>query len=269
MRNTKGNILKIINTIKASAKITAIFALIFLYSIHSLVVGIIHKSQTERRRKRSHLISFYSSLGLKVLNISTQCNSKFNHQGILFVGNHLSYLDILILSSIYPSCFVTSTEIKNTPFLGQLCELGGCLYVNRKNKSNIQSEIYDLTNALKNNLNVTIFPEATSTNGEGVLRFRRPLYNSAIFAKTSVVPFCLNYSTVNNSPIHIGVRDSLFWYDDMSFLPHLWNVCKLKHCEVEISFLDEFITHTTETSDKLLAEETHSLVLKSFRPITT
>jgi len=60
-----------------------------------------------------------SFMGIKVTS-QVSDHSVLENQGELFICNHLSYLDMLVLSSIYPTCFVTSKEIRETPFWGSL-----------------------------------------------------------------------------------------------------------------------------------------------------
>ena len=50
------------------------------------------------------------------INISNDCN--------LYISNHLSYLDIPILGSIYPVRFVAKSEVEKWPVFGFLARLG-------------------------------------------------------------------------------------------------------------------------------------------------
>jgi 1-acyl-sn-glycerol-3-phosphate acyltransferase len=83
--------------------------------------------------------------------------------------------------------------MKNTFFLGQICKFASCLFVERRSRGNLDQEIKEITDALNYGHNVLIFPEGTSTNGDEVLRFKRPLFNAAIFSSKKVLPATLNY----------------------------------------------------------------------------
>ena len=67
----------------------------------------------------------------------------------LVVGNHLGFIDIIAAASIRPNLFVTSQEMRNTPFLGLLTEMGGCIYVNRQSRTNILNELGEMIDYLK------------------------------------------------------------------------------------------------------------------------
>ena len=175
-------------------------------------------------------------------------------------------MDVLVISSQLPACFVTSKEIKETPFLGQISQMSGALFVERRNKLNIHNEISEIREGLQIGLNVAIFPEATSTNGEQILRFRRPLYLAAIDAGCPVLPFCLNYVRVGGQPINAVTRDKIMWYGDMAFLPHLWALSGSGGIELDLHFLPRIPT-TLKMDASALAEQSQHAVEAVFQPV--
>lgn len=185
------------------------------------------------------LLSQYSKFALWFMNIKINIYDYHNidfSDNHLIVSNHLSYLDVLVISSIFPACFVTSVEIKKTPFLGQLCMFGGCLFVERRSRKNLSSEIKEMTDGLKYGLNVMFFPEGTSTNGEDILRFKKPLFKSSVDSKKEIIPLSLKYIKLNGGEsVNKGNRDKVCWYGDMTFLDHLWNLFRLKSVEVSLT----------------------------------
>jgi lyso-ornithine lipid O-acyltransferase len=183
----------------------------------------------------------------------------------LIVSNHLSYLDILILAGEVPTCFVTSLEMKETPFLGQICSLAGCLFVDRKNKRNIHQEIKELKEALESGLDVTIFPEATSTKGDEVLRFRRPLFEASIASGKPILPLTLNYLSVSGQPITAKNRDVVCWYDDMGFFDHFLELIKQSEVSVEIVVGEPIIPVVYQSME--LAIVSHQVVSSSFKSL--
>lgn len=221
------------------------------------------------RKVLNRIVQIYCKIAIKVFGVKVQVDGLEKIQGpTLIVGNHLSYIDILVLSSIYPSSYVTSIEVKHTPVLGQIVILAGCLFVERRNRDNLQNEIKDITNALKSGLNVTIFPEATSTNGEAVIRFRKPLYNAAKFSNTHITPICLNYTHVNGKKISTQTRDSVCWYDDMTFFPHLMDFSSLRSLNVSVKVLSPITNQSVQDKEALeLAQTTHSAISEHYAPI--
>jgi lyso-ornithine lipid O-acyltransferase len=204
-------------------------------------------------------------MGIKVDLLDEQKISSHFKNGLI-VCNHLSYLDVLILCAHYPSCFVTSVEIKNTPVLGQISQLAGCLFVERRNRDGLKREVLELTQSLKNGLNVAIFPEATSTNGSSLLRFRRPLYEAAIDSKRPILSLCLNYLKLDDQTLCVANRDRVFWYDDMTFVDHLWNFLAIEQTTVQLCVVG-LIENPAEYDATELAAMTQQQIGQVFKPI--
>lgn len=249
-------------------KFCLIFFFILLYMLQATLLWLVTRDTWALRKKLLPLISAYCRIGLKIMGFKVEVTGSdevLKAGPYLVASNHMSYLDVLILASQLPGSFVTSQEIRETPFLGQLCLLGGCLFVERRDKTNIHREISELTEALGRGMNVIFFPEATSTNGERILRFRKPLFQSAINSSQRVLPVCLNYVSIDGEPVTLQNRDRLCWYGDMPFAPHLWRLMKAREVKVEIQILN-WINPQSEDTQKL-AEWSQSQVERVFRPV--
>jgi 1-acyl-sn-glycerol-3-phosphate acyltransferase len=110
--------------------------------------------------------------GLKVLGVELKIEGSGHlaqaGQAPLLMGNHLSYIDILLLSSVTPVAFITSQEVRETFGIGTLCQWAGCLFVERRNHLKRANELEDLRRALTAKRAIVVFLEGTSTNGERV-----------------------------------------------------------------------------------------------------
>jgi 1-acyl-sn-glycerol-3-phosphate acyltransferase len=264
---------KSMGLVRSILRTIAFSAALCCYFIISTAIYIFYGFSFDRARPYlTKVISITSIIGLKIFNVKVEKNLAPNlapikkQENYLIVSNHLSYLDILIISSNFPSCFVTSVEMKNTPFLGQVCLLGGCLFVERRKKFGITNEVNELSNALVKGLNVAIFPEAKSTNGEIVLRFKRPLFQAAINAKTKVLPICINYRTLDGEKINLRNRDKIFWYGEMPFLGHVLTLFSHRGIVAELNVMASL--NPTDFLDKnALSDEAYSLVNSAYNPI--
>jgi len=253
----------------ALVRVTATFITMFVFLAHMSVVWLVFRERWRRVRWSNRLLGLYSRWGLWLLKVKVKpigMENLADLRGGLYVGNHLTYMDMLAISSIVPACFVTSHEIKEAPLLGQVCQMAGCLFVERRNKLNIHNEISEIREGLQVGLNVAIFPEATSTNGEQILRFRRPLFIAAIDSGRPVIPFCLNYQKVGGEPITIRTRDMIFWYGDMAFAPHIWALASSGGVEVDLHFLKPIATYL-EMDATALAEQSQRAVEAVFKPV--
>ncbi len=187
----------------------------------------------------------------------------------LYVGNHMGFVDIFVLASIMPALFITSQEMRETPFLGDLCEVAGCIFVERRSRTKIMNELGSLKEALEQGFNVVLYPEATSTNGEAVLPFKKTLMMAGPQAARPIQPGCINFIEIDGEDFNLNTRDNVCWYGDMSFAEAMWNSLTSSSMKVEIRFLEPI--HESATADRsLVAMKAHALVsahFKSPRPV--
>lgn len=222
------------------------------------------------KKRLIQLAHLYAKFVLKLFGISYHVTNKQQDKnkktGQLIVSNHMSYLDALVMMALRPVCFVTSIEMKQTPVLGQICEAGGCLYVERRSREGLSEEIKDITRALKAGLDVVIFPEATSTNGEAIKRFKRPLFQAAIDSGAAIVPQTINYSAINKKAVTTANRDYVCWYGDMTFFPHLMSVLRQKSIDVELTLSPPLLPNKDSTTT-VMSAQAEQMVKEYYRPI--
>jgi 1-acyl-sn-glycerol-3-phosphate acyltransferase len=150
----------------------------------------------------------------------------------------MSYIDIIALACLRPFVFVSSVDMHETEFVGMMAELGGSYFVERRNASRLREEIEELAELMRRGFAVAIFPEGTSTNGETILPFRAPFIESARKAGAPVYPLCLKYKTIGGEPFSPENRDSVCWYGDMEFAPHLEKFMDVSETVAEVQVLD-------------------------------
>lgn len=109
----------------------------------------------------------------------------------------------------------------------------------RRNPKLIKLEIAKMSELIEQGFNIVLFPpEGTSTNGSKVLPFRSSLLASVSKSGgVEVVPACIKYETINNEKFSEKNCDSVCWYGDMSFAPHLWGgFLNTKRVEAKATF---------------------------------
>ena len=56
----------------------------------------------------------------------------------LYVANHMSWLDILVLSAVRPMCFIAKKEVAGWPLFGILATVGRTLYIDRDRRHDVK-----------------------------------------------------------------------------------------------------------------------------------
>ncbi|MCT4643241.1 MAG: 1-acyl-sn-glycerol-3-phosphate acyltransferase [Bacteriovoracaceae bacterium] len=245
--------------------LVAFFILCF-FVFGSVITIITPKNSLKRKLRLSYMVSMISRWILKFLSIEVEVINKQEVKSSFIVANHLSYIDIFIICGAYPCAFVTSIEMKKTLFLGQITSLAGCIFVERRSRDNIHKEIQKIKDVLDYGLNIVVFPEATSTNGEQMLPFKRSLFESAMLSGCKTRPLTLNYKTINGEKLSKQNRDLICWYADMEFAPHLLTLAG--QGKITSTLMTHDALDSTEFNDtKELRDKAFDIISKHYEKI--
>ena len=173
----------------------------------------------------------------------------------LLISNHLSYLDILVLSTITPCMFVAKREVRSWPVFGYLAKVGGTIFVDRERRTRVGETMTEIEAALKDGALVVLFPEGTSSNGETVLPFKSSLLEPATRQTHALYASHIRYHLEDGD---VG-EELCYWRDGHTLLPHLTNLLSKKNIRAEVRF-----TQLREASSdrKELAKQLHSEILR-------
>jgi lyso-ornithine lipid O-acyltransferase len=135
----------------------------------------------------------------------------------LVVSNHLTYLDIVILSAAMPCFFVAKAEIGGWPYFGEAARSGGTIFIDRSSRTSATSVARQIAQRIQMQVPTLFFPEGTTTDGTHLLPFRSRLFEPAAVAGKPVTAASIRYVIADGTPEH-----ELCWYGDAAFIPHLW-----------------------------------------------
>ena len=170
------------------------------------------------------------------------------------VSNHLSYLDILLYSSVQPFVMVAKTEVRGWPLLGWLTAQAGTVYVQHGGGPKTYPAVNAaMAEAYRSGLPVLFFPEGTTTDGASVLPFRRGLFHSVLNNGVSLRTAALRY-TLENAAVNCGasVAQDVCWWGEMEFTSHMFGLLGLRGLRAEIRFGEEVV----ERADRFVLSET-------------
>lgn len=252
--------------IRAALRLAQFVFFISLYFVEAAWISLLTRDLKDRRKKLIKNGKNYARLFANAFNLKVVCKNPIpEDESSLLVGNHIGFVDIVTLFAICDGVFITSLEMKNTPGLGQICDLGGCAYVDRRNRMNIHEELRGITDVLKQGFRVILYAESVASNGEQVLPFKKTLMMAAGLAGKPIRPFVFNFREVNGGPVLFKHRDSLCWYGKQNFLSAIWRSLHLNSVVCEIEFLP--LLHPKAEDDRgVLAKQVHDMVSAKYVP---
>ena len=210
------------------------FMTIFLIFLKSFL-------QLISKRFSQKIVQTFHKLLLWLVNINVEVTGErnLNNVPVLYVSNHLSYLDIPVLGATLNGRFIAKNEISTWPIIGYLSKVGNTIFINRnlrflkKNKS----IIYDF---ISKGDNIILFPEGTTSDGIRVLKFKSSLLTSLEQKNILIQPIVIKYQSINGLPLNRWLKPIVAWYGDMDLKPHLINILKLFSIKAKITFLPPF-----------------------------
>ncbi len=173
-------------------------------------------------------------------------------QGVLIVSNHVSWLDITVLSAVAPVSFVAKQEVASWPFVSWLAKLQRSVFVDRTRRSEAGDKANEILNRLEAGDHIVLFAEGTSSDGNSVVPFKTALFAAAKPAggramgnEVLVQTLALTYTKIHGLPLCRRGRHVVAWYGDMDLASHAWKLLGLGPIDVNIRIgppvpLDEF-----------------------------
>jgi 1-acyl-sn-glycerol-3-phosphate acyltransferase len=182
-----------------------------------------------RRRKdaflRGVLQALCAACGIRVhADIATlQLVSSGARTPTLVLANHVSYLDVVVLGSLFPCGFLAKREVADWPIVGWSGRALGMEFVERECLGSRTRMLRRLRSRLRTDT-LCVFPEGSTTCGTTP--------DESLWQRGQLWSVSLNQARVVGFGLHYADQSALAWTGDMAFAPHLWAVLKRRHTDV-------------------------------------
>jgi 1-acyl-sn-glycerol-3-phosphate acyltransferase len=125
---------------------------------------------------------------------------------VLFLANHLSWLDILILAGASGTAFVAKDDVAGWPVIGWLATMNDTVFIARAARGDVRNQADALRTALASGQPVALFPEGTTEGGPDILPFRASLLASLFppLPGVQVQPVALDYGAAAHDLAWVG-----------------------------------------------------------------
>ena len=111
----------------------------------------------------------------------------------LLLSNHISWLDIPVISAVQDAAFVAKAEIQQWPLIGRLCTRAGTIFIPRGNTGAAAMTVAQISKRLECQQQVLVFPEGTTTAGASVRTFHSRLLEAATITRCPIQPLAIKY----------------------------------------------------------------------------
>ena len=112
---------------------------------------------------------------------------------VMFVANHVSWIDIVALHSQRMMGFVAKREIAGWPLVGWLASRAETIFHQRGSQESLGGVLHEMLARLRDGRAVGVFPEGRTRNGREVGPFHARIFLAAVEAGVPVQPVALRY----------------------------------------------------------------------------
>ena len=152
--------------------------------------------------RRRALVGWWSAKLVRIMGLVTQVRGPAPdaaESGAMIASNHVSWLDIFVISGVRSTRFIAKSEIRDWPFTGWIVERSGTLFIRRERRRDT-ARINELVHAaLHRGDCVGLFPEGTTSEGDTLLKFHSSLFEPAVVNRAHVHPCAIRYENADGS----------------------------------------------------------------------
>ena len=179
---------------------------------------------------------------------------------VLFVANHVSWIDISALHSQRMMGFVAKREIAGWPLVGWLAGRGETIFHQRGSQESLGGVLHEMVARLRSGRGVGVFPEGRTRGGDHVGPFHARIFQAAVEADVAVQPVALRYGAdgEGQATVAFGERESFF----ANFLRLLGEPVR----PAEVMFLEPILPANTE-GRRRIADVSRERIVAALGPV--
>jgi 1-acyl-sn-glycerol-3-phosphate acyltransferase len=214
-------------------------------------------------RAAKRVAIFYHRVCCRIIGLTVRSHGKICEAGpTLYVANHISYIDIVVLGSLLEASYIAKAEVSSWPVLGTLGKFDRTVYVHRRG-AHAASQRDEIAGRLQQGDRLILFPEGTSADGRHVLPFKSALFavaeNHPPDQRLMLQPVTIAYTGLDGLPMPRFLMPHLAWYGNMTLMPHFFTLLGLGAITVDVTFHAP-VGHDEFSSRKALAGHCQTII---------
>jgi 1-acyl-sn-glycerol-3-phosphate acyltransferase len=208
------------------------------------------------RARRQLAIARWAARILSAVNVEPRLQGvppAVKDRAAVLVANHVSWLDIMLVHSVWQVRFIAKSEVRRWPLIGWLSSRTGTLFIQRGRSRHAARINQAIHAAFLAGDAIGVFPEGTTSEGTGLQRFHASLLQPAVDGRALVFPVALRYldheGRLNVNASYVG---------DTSLIESMVMILRERKIVAELIFLPAIDAEGKSRRD--LASETHAAI---------
>lgn len=208
-----------------------------------------------RRRFDQVMISWWSGTMVRLFGFRIRSFGTPLPGAVMYVANHISWLDIELMHSQRAINFVAKSEIARWPLVGWLATRAGTIYHQRGSTHSMATVIERVVERLREGGPVGIFPEGGTGRGDEIRTFHARIFQAALDAEVPVQPVALRYGRDGRQDLDVpfGATES--------FAANFFRLLGNPSMDAEVHFLEP--VEAMPDARRRMAEESRARIIRA------
>lgn len=150
-------------------------------------------------------------LCIPILNIKVILEGRPQDMPALYVGNHRSFTDPLVLCAHLKAFVIAKAEVAHYPVINKGAELTGVIWVDRNNKDSRSLTRDKMVKTIKKGFNILVYPEGTVGIDRNTLPFKKGTFIEAANNNIPVIPVAIEFKSPRDMWVIHGFIGQYFY----------------------------------------------------------
>ncbi len=165
-------------------------------AVYMLVYGFscifVPHSKSRALNLRKHYLKFYC---IPILNIKIDKVGDVLDTPALYVCNHRSFADPIVLCRYLKAFVIAKAEVMHYPIINKGAELTGVIWVNRQDQHSRTHTRSKMVQTIQEGFNILVYPEGTVGKEKHTLPFKKGTFMEAAANEITVVPVAIEFKS--------------------------------------------------------------------------
>ena len=191
-------------------------------------------------RLEYRMIRGWSWMLMRVFGITVRSVGQPLPGATMFVANHVSWVDIVVLHSQRMMGFVAKREIAGWPLIGWMAARAETIFHQRGSTESLGGVVEQMVIRLRNGQSVGAFPEGGTRGGRGLGPFHARIFMAAVEANVPVQPVALRYGEAGSAQTRVAFQPR------ENFLQNFLRLLGDPPCVADVVFLEPIMPGDAE-----------------------
>jgi len=192
----------------AAIRIILLIVIMAIFLLIYIPLDLVFKISTPERA--FWLRRLYISLAIPILGIRSKVSGTPYDGTALYVCNHRSLSDPLIVSAFVNAFVIAKAEVSKIPILDTGAKLTGIIYVKRESQGSRHGVRAKMVETLLSGVNILVYPEGTVNSELQLLDYKPGTFIEAVKNNIPVVPLILEYHNEKDLWVDRGLVSHFF-----------------------------------------------------------